>query len=895
MQEIIPMRSHWHPLDEFIRLGGITMMLRIVALSYEWNSSRTCLAETVRSALDTLNIGCVLPKVQQIFCDRIDFPDEASVAGLNIVLGAAEGEIVSDAEVQKSALSVLVNSVCAPVHRPSGSVARYGSAKKKTTNKYSEELIQKVWECVRTNNGIIVLLSLMQIKTPITDADCIRGMACRALAGLARSETVRQIIGKLPLFTNGQLQSLMRDPILQEKRAEHVQFQKYALELMERVSGRTKPVANQIETSLINIHKANIVAQTKIQFNEQQLNQLIYQHLVARGLNDSAATLLKEAQLKNSAFPKPITPLSPFTFRSPTASMIPNRSRLRGKVLEHSFPAAGSSSERDLDSSRETLVSESDEYLSSTPIKLIRKASSTGSNMHLVHQNQSNHQRSLQKQVSGAIFDKIVKHQFQILKKKTVKTVKRHLWKNLKASNSNFEKTVKTRFYFQISAETFLSTTAPRSAQEEIARSQQNITLDNIITEFLTNQHSLCKHPMSTCPQFDLFQPHKCPDPRPNKFSGMSTNFSTRFGYRQAGFYSNKLDRRLVHSSFAMAKVIRASDSDTLFTCCDFTPDSSQLIVGLQSGEVKCFSINEGSEEYNYHCHESNITSLKFNREGNLLLTSSSWRSPLSALWSIENKQVTPKHQWEDQESCVFSNLVQDKILGTKSEEATIYDLNTGQKISSLVPQNFNQYTKNRAVFDPTDELILSDGVLWDVKSAKEIHKFDKLNQNLSGVFHPNGMEVVSNTEVWDLRTFHLLRTVPALEQCHVQFSSLDAIYAISSEVENNMDLDNYSSYETSFKTLDSLDYSAISTVDVKRHIYDLSVNRNGLTIAIVENQGGYDSVQESVVRVYSVGCKKSTEDEMVRLAYMVSALISLEINKFNQRTTSQEVSENQL
>lgn len=32
-------------------------------------------------------------------------------------------------------------------------------------------------------------------------------MACRALAGLARSETVRQIISKLPLFTNGQLQS----------------------------------------------------------------------------------------------------------------------------------------------------------------------------------------------------------------------------------------------------------------------------------------------------------------------------------------------------------------------------------------------------------------------------------------------------------------------------------------------------------------------------------------------------------------------------------------------------------------------------------------------------------------------------------------------------------------
>lgn len=52
-----------------------------------------------------------------------------------------------------------------------------------------------------------VLLQLMMVKTPITDADSIRALSCHALAGLARSETVRQIISKLPLFTNGQLQS----------------------------------------------------------------------------------------------------------------------------------------------------------------------------------------------------------------------------------------------------------------------------------------------------------------------------------------------------------------------------------------------------------------------------------------------------------------------------------------------------------------------------------------------------------------------------------------------------------------------------------------------------------------------------------------------------------------
>jgi len=47
----------------------------------------------------------------------------------------------------------------------------------------------------------------MTYNTPITDIYGIRGLASHALAGLARCESVRQIISKLPLFNSGQLQS----------------------------------------------------------------------------------------------------------------------------------------------------------------------------------------------------------------------------------------------------------------------------------------------------------------------------------------------------------------------------------------------------------------------------------------------------------------------------------------------------------------------------------------------------------------------------------------------------------------------------------------------------------------------------------------------------------------
>lgn len=821
LQELLPMKCNWNPVSEFLRHGGVTLFILIIAHSYEWNYSGR--GETVRSALDVLNICCVVPRVHAVFCERIDFPEEASAAGISIVLGAAEGEIAKDAEVQKSALSLLVNCICAPIHRPSGTVGRFGSNKKKMINKNSEELIQKVWETVRANNGIIVLLQLMNTKTPITDADCIRGMACRALAGLARSETVRQIISKLPLFMNGQLQTLMRDPILQEKRAEHVQFQKYALELMERVSG--KP--SNIDTSLANIHKANVVAQTKIQFNEQQLHLLIHQHLTDRGLTDTANALIREAKLNLAPIQKPTISNhhSPFLYRSPMV----NRSRIRSKTTEAVVPTNNMDLTLPLlpppapiDNPKDNLDESIPGSSMITPIKLIKKLATPCSSAQL--------QPALEKQATTDVF---------------------------------------------------LSTTAPSTQQKTV---DGNVTLNTIITEYLTNQHALCKNPMSTCPSFDLFLPHKCPDPRPNRSFGLGVNMAARYFKRQSGFNSRKLDRHFVHSQFHVARTLRIPEVDLCFTCCDFTPDTSSLMVGSHNGEVKVFNINDSTEDFNYQCSDSYINDIKCSRSGKLMLTTNAWSSPMSVLWSVENKQFINKMNFDEQEYVEFNNLGQDKVLGTKGEKATIYDISTGQKIGALVPTIFNQYSKNRATFCPMDELILSgmlslltsemslddlmfliiiflDGVLWDFRSGSQIHKFDKLNNTLSGVFHPNGLEVVSNTEVWDLRTFHLLRTIPALDQCLVRFSPQDVIYAFSIEMETLED--ESQGYDSSFKLLDSYDYSSISTTDVKKSIYDLAINNNGCQIALCENQGNLDAVSESVVRIYTVGRKRVPEDEV--------------------------------
>ncbi|KHN71525.1 DDB1- and CUL4-associated factor-like 1, partial [Toxocara canis] len=67
------------------------------------------------------------------------------------------------------------------------------------------DVLERMWDAVRRNNGIMILKNLLHACTPITEADALRAVACRALNGLARSENVRQILSKLPLISNNEL------------------------------------------------------------------------------------------------------------------------------------------------------------------------------------------------------------------------------------------------------------------------------------------------------------------------------------------------------------------------------------------------------------------------------------------------------------------------------------------------------------------------------------------------------------------------------------------------------------------------------------------------------------------------------------------------------------------
>ncbi|XP_050032227.1 DDB1- and CUL4-associated factor 1 isoform X2 [Dermacentor andersoni] len=809
--ELLPARARWTPVEDLVRLGGVSLLLQTVALSYDWNHSGK--ADTVRAALDVLAVCSVVPRAQIALCQNVALPSGQvrSAAGMSVILAAADGEIVADPDVQRSALNVVINCVCGPMSRLGGSVGRVvsGSVRKRAAVKSGEDLLSKMWNCVRANNGIMVLLNLLTVKSPITDADSMRALACKALCGLARCSTVKQIISKLPLFTSGQLQVLMREPVLQDKRQEHAKFCTSCIELVERVTGA--PLSPGMESSLAKINKSEVVAQTKISYREKDLLQLIYQHLQAKGLTDTAALLQKEAGLParptcgSSAQPQwsANTVCTPRTVRP-----------LRSGSLGSASLTPNSSAEK---IPSVTCLNRNGAV---TPIR---------GDSSIVPRQLQNHAMTPAPSPSMPALQK--------------------------RSGTYQPSPVLKRLSYTSTGSTMPTSHPPHS-----------LSLDMIVKEYLRNQHALCKNPVVACPPFELFVPHRCPEPQYR--NAAPTSMAARLQRCQVfppagGFDGAKLHRKFVYSRFRSVRTFRDPDGTSSYSCCAFSAGSQYLFLGTLVGELHVYNLYTGLEEATYSCHESELTHCQPSKDGKFLLTSSAWRRPLSSLWSFTDV-FDQKLTFDDDYYVEFGKQSLDRVLGTRHETAHIYDTSTGALLSTLRDADLsNHYTRNRATFNPTDELVLSDGVLWDVRSVSPLHKFDKFNPHVNGVFHPNGLEVISNSEVWDLRTFRLLHTVPALDQCQVTFNGAgDVLYGA---VLTEDDDDSARLFSSSFRTFHASDYSSIATIDIKRNIYDLKPDESDYFLAVVENQGTRDatmSSSESICRLYEVGRQREEDDD---------------------------------
>ncbi|CAK5055541.1 unnamed protein product [Meloidogyne enterolobii] len=883
-----PHHHNWKPVEDMRVLGVFRLLFTLISKYPDWcHWERQGKADTLKLVLEVLRLATVSPKVQLDSCETMMIR-HTPMQGLGLILEMADGELINDSQIQRLSLEILNNCLCSPTdqdnylglnyrftcdfdcdilpkelsdklsvvfdkssevpivptaplnsnavslfsgQRPlvtrTSTIAQHVTAAESTVNKdkgvklflVPTQILHILWKCAQQNNAIMVLTSLLHKQSPATEADLIRELACRALNGVARFEPIRQILSKLPIIAANELNALMQTPILLEKRIEHNRFCEQARHLIECVS-QTKLqdfTAMTMEMTQENLWRSAVVAQTRIKFNEKELLQLIYQHLTDIGFKKTARQLQTEAELPNfpaSRIPSTPASLPGFPRQNPTsfANVIARR------ILKFD----GNNAQIANNGSNTEILPMSIANASSTRLHstLTNNTTLIGNRIPMkIHMNTTN----------------------------TPTGIGNSLLPFSSASYSDGRT--------PLGQSSTTSTPGPSISTSSISFSlkvRPHKSLSDIVHSYFRNEHAMCRNPVANCPPFSLFYPHRCPEPK--LLYSPPSNFVNRLRYRSNPPYRctmealRREDRRLVFSKFRQSKTF--IEENETFTCCQLSHNDEHVFLGTYAGEMFVFNIRTGVDR--------------------LMLTSSAFVKPFSILWRLEANGISMSErltEFKEDQFVEFGNLLNNQIVGTQGPKAFVYDTETSSPVVVLFDERLaNHYTRNHAYFDPMDELILNDGILFDPRigpHARVVHKFDKMNLDNSGIFHPRGTEVIINREVWDLRTRRLMHTVPALNQCQLAFNPTGSIMfgIVHQDAASEIDDRFFHIFGNFFRTFDSTNYEVISTHDTRKPLLDLCTSHSDNFVGVVEISRNSDE-DTNLFKLYEIGRRREVDEE---------------------------------
>lgn len=401
----------------------------------------------------------------------------------------------------------------------------------------------------------------------------------------------------------------------------------------------------------------------------------------------------------------------------------------------------------------------------------------------------------------------------------------------------------------------------------------ERLTLDSLVVQYLKYQHRQCPAPITTLPPLSLLHPHVCPEPRRtlDTPSNVTARLSSReFRSMSSGIHGRRKDRQFVYSRFRPWRTCR-DDAGAFFTCITFLGDSSKIAVGSHSGELRVFDTNSSSIIDSCTSHQSPLTLVQSHLSGESQLVLSSSAHDVR-LWDASSIPTGPKHSFDSCKAARLSNSgTTFAALDTVSQrEILLYDIQTCGLDLKLTDTSNSPSGRGHLYslihFSPSDTMLLWNGVLWDRRITGPVHRFDQFTDYGGGGFHPAGNEVIINSEVWDLRNFRLLRSVPSLDQTTITFNaSGDVIYAI---LRRNLE-DVTSTFQTrrvknplftAFRTVDAINYSDIANIAVDRCVLDFAVEPTDSFVGLI-TMDDQDEMYSSG-RVYEIGRRKPTDDD---------------------------------
>ena len=156
----------------------------------------------------------------------------------------------------------------------------------------------------------------------------------------------------------------------------------------------------------------------------------------------------------------------------------------------------------------------------------------------------------------------------------------------------------------------------------EYCESGSNVTLSKIVEFWLRDQHQQCRNPMSTVPEFSLFNQHHCPEPR-NKSAPVNATMRFRaraHAGRWGGPKGKELDKKLIWSRYKSTNVNIRTQPAAYATTQRLNTKENLLVLGCSNGDILMYNSNTDRHVAAYNCCSSPIVNLEV-KEGLLLTT----------------------------------------------------------------------------------------------------------------------------------------------------------------------------------------------------------------------------------------------------------------------------------
>ena len=438
--------------------------------------------------------------------------------------------------------------------------------------------------------------------------------------------------------------------------------------------------------------------------------------------------------------------------------------------------------------------------------------------------------------------------------------------------------------------------------------------LDGVMTTFLRAQHRQCQTPNSACAPFSLLEPHACVEPRhlldapvnvTNRvhrrewFQGGGLSHRGPSGVPRGGPYGKQRDRHFVFGRFRPTRSLR--DEGAKFTCSSFIgSEGDKLLAGTNDGTLRLFDVNTGEVlEYVDAGHEKsvrNIQTCEIGAQRKQLALSSSATETM--LWDLS---ITPEFGSDGplvtfggacSASFDASNGNVFHAGGNTPGTAMLYDVSAKKTIRTFFTWNekdtdgnvmnassasrrfTTRATSNRRFADTAvgsvgSSLVLWGNTLWDIRLPHPIRTFDSFSDGGGCSFHPRGDSIVLNSEVWDLRSDKLLRSISSLDGCSLNWTNnwdVGLVFVRLPKDESIVTSSRKTKHplRNSFRTVDGAanDFSEIATIDVDRNVLHLNWDAGTDIKCCVTEVDPNDGTADSVVRIYEAGRRRPQEED---------------------------------